>query len=259
MFEFILLDRRSLLRNRNTKEEINVKFDWNEGTIRRYIEANEYTGFFKNIAQIIKPKLEGFSTLCDLGCGLGLLDLELHHNIENITCTDINQVALNALEQTINEKNIQNIRTQIMDSNHIQGQWDIILVSFFGAKELECFLPHCKKLIAVVHGDKEGNLSPTKCDTFKKMNVSDVEENLREKAIHYSLTHHAFEFGQPLTSIEEAREYIQDHTPDITPGDLEIFLSEKLKKTGEEKYPFYIPRMKKMGIFEIKGEQFQSI
>ncbi|WP_303864896.1 methyltransferase [Alkalibaculum bacchi] len=236
-----------------------MKFDWNEGTIRRYIEANEYTGFFKNVARIIQPKLEGYSTLCDIGCGLGLLDLELLHNIENITCTDINQVALNALKQTINEKNIQNISTQIMDSNHIQGQWDIILVSFFGAKELESFLPHCKKLIAVVHDDKEGKRFPTKGDTFKKMNVSNVEENLREKSIHYSLTHHAFEFGQPLTSIKEAREYIQGHTPDITPEDLEVFLSEKLKNTGEEKYPFYIPRMKKMGIFEIEGKLFDSI
>lgn len=231
-----------------------MKFDWNEGTIRRYTEANEYTGFFKNIAQIIKPKLEGYSTLCDIGCGLGLLDLELYHNIEQITCTDINQVALDALNKTIKEKKIQNIKTQIMDADNIQGQWDIILVSFFGAKDIENFLPHCKKLIAVVHGDKEGQLSPSKYDIYKKINTSNVEAKLKEKGIPYSLTQHAFEFGQPLTSIEEAKEYIQSHTLNVTPEDLNIFLSEKVKKTGEEKYPFYIPRMKKMGIFEIQGE-----
>lgn len=230
-----------------------MKFDWNEKTIRWYIEANEYTGFFKNVAQIIAPKLEGYSTLCDIGCGLGLLDLELHSSIEQITCTDINEVALDALGRFIDEKNIQNIKTRIMDSNNIQGQWDIILVSFFGARELETFLPHCKKLIAVVHGDKDGKLSPKKYDSFKKRNVSDVEKNLKAKGIHYSLTRHAFEFGQPLTSIEEAKEYIQIHTPNITSQDLELLLSEKIKETGEEKFPFSIPRMKKMGVFEIEG------
>lgn len=233
-----------------------MKFDWNEGTIRRYIEANEYTGFFKNVAQIIKPKLKGFSSLCDIGCGLGLLDLELHHSIKQTTCTDINQTALTTLQRIIDEKNIDNITTQIMDSNNIEGQWDIILVSFFGARELQNFLPHCKKLIAIVHGDKKGKLSPPKCHTSKKMSVSDVEENLKAEGIHYSLSHHAFEFGQPLTSMEDAKEYIKDHTSNITTESLDLYLSQKIKKTGEEKYPFYIPHMKKMGIFEIQGEEF---
>ena len=101
---------------------------------------------------------------------------------------------------------------------------------------------------------KEGILSPSKYDIYKKTNTSNVEEKLKGKGIPYSLTHHAFEFGQPLTSLEEAKEYIKGHTPNITPEDLETFLSEKVKETGEEKYPFYISRMKKMGIFEIQGE-----
>lgn len=51
-----------------------MRFDWNADTIRWYQEANEYTGFFKHIAELIAPSLVGYSTLCDIGCGLGLMD-----------------------------------------------------------------------------------------------------------------------------------------------------------------------------------------
>lgn len=231
-----------------------MKFDWNEDTIRRYQEANEYTGFFKNIADLIKPRLSPYSSLCDIGCGLGLVDLELCKSIKNITCIDISKEAINALKQNIEERKITNIDAQLMNCDSITDNWDVIYISFFGSRNIEKFLPHCKKLFAVVNTNNSHGITLEKYKTFHKNTVANVEEALNLKGIHYSLTNASFEFGQPFVSLEDARQFIKIISPGITSEDLGSFLSNQLIKTNEEKYPFFLPNLKPIGLFEIDGE-----
>ncbi len=230
-----------------------MNFDWNINTIRWYQDANNYTGFFKNIAQIISPKLEDYSTLCDIGCGLGLVDLELSRSIDNITCIDINKEAIEALNKSVKEKNIVNIEPQLMNCNDIDKTWDVIMNSFFGSHNLDRFLPCCKKLITIVGGNNQTELFPEKYRVFHKNHSSNVEQNLIEKGLTYATTECSFEFGQPVVSIDDARNFVRSLSSDITPNDLERFLSERLIETGEERFPFFIPRTKSVTIFEIEG------
>ncbi len=230
-----------------------MKFEWNDDTIRWYQEANEYTGFFKHVAELIAPRLAGYATMCDIGCGLGLLDLELCNSIEHITCIDISQEAINALQKTLQDRNITNIETRTMDCNEINENWDVITISFFGSSNLEEFLPRCKKLFAVITGSNATELTSEKYCPFKKHTVPEIEQALQLKGIPYSLTQAAFEFGQPLASREDAIKFVQSHSPGISPEDLANFLSERLVETGEERIPFFLPRMKSIGIFEIEG------
>lgn len=230
-----------------------MKFDWNPNTIRWYQEADTYTGFFQNVAGLIAPRLKSYSTLCDIGCGLGLLDLELSKSIDRITCIDISQEAIAALKKSMEDKNITNIEPRVMDCKDIDENWDVINISFFGSRDLEEFLPHCKKLFAVINGNSATELTPEKANTFQKNTVSEAEQFLQLKKIPYSLSHAAFEFGQPLTSMEDAKSFIHSHSPGISPEDLTDLLSQRLIETGEEKYPFFIPRLKSIGIFEIEG------
>jgi len=230
-----------------------MKFEWNVDTIRWYQEANEYTGFFKQVAGLIAPKLAGYATMCDIGCGLGLLDLELCNSIGHITCIDISREAIEALNKTLQEKHITNIETRVMDSSDIKENWDVIAISFFGSSSLEEYLPHCKKLFAVVTGSLSNELTPEQHFPFKRHSVPEIEQALKLKDIHYSLTQAAFEFGQPLASKEEAVRFVRSHSPGINPEDLATFLSERLVETGEERFPLFLPRLKSIGIFEIDG------
>jgi len=230
-----------------------MKFEWNVDTIRWYQEANEYTGFFKQVAGLIAPKLAGYATMCDIGCGLGLLDLELCNSIGHITCIDISREAIEALNKTLQEKHITNIETRVMDSSDIKENWDVITISFFGSSSLEEYLPHCKKLFAVVTGSLSNELTPEQHFPFKRHSVPEIEQALKLKDIPYSLTQAAFEFGQPLASKEEAVRFVRSHSPGINPEDLATFLSERLVETGEERFPFFLPRLKSIGIFEIDG------
>jgi len=231
-----------------------MNFNWNSNTIRWYQEADAYSGFSRNIANFVAPRLEGYSTLCDIGCGLGLVDLELSKYINGITCIDINREAIEALKKSVEDRKITNIETRLMDCNAIDEVWDVIFISFFGGCNLQEFLHYCKKLIVVVNKKNHSELIPIKYRTFKKNTVDQVEQVLTEKGISYLLTEVSFEFGQPLISLEDAQNFVRAHSPQITAEDLSNFLSDRLTETGEKQYPFFIPRMKSMGIFEIEGK-----
>ena len=231
-----------------------MNFNWNSDTIRWYQEANKYTGFFKNIAGLIAPRLAGYSTFCDVGCGLGIVDLELSKYVRSITCIDINKEAIAALKESIKDRKITNIETRLMDCDAIDESWDVIYISFFGSRNLEEFLPHCKKLIAVVGKKNQSELFPEKYRAFQKNTADQAEQSLFQKKIPYALSEASFEFGQPLASIKDAQNFVMAQSHGISPEDLASFLSQRLIETGEKQYPFFIPRVKSMGIFEIKGD-----
>lgn len=231
-----------------------MNFDWNSNTIRWYQEADEYSGFSINIAGLIAPRLKGYSTLCDIGCGLGLVDLELSKSIRSITCIDINREAMETLKKSVEDRKITNIEPRMMDRNDIDESWDVIYISFFGSRKLEEFLPRCKKLIAVVGKKNQTELYPEKYRVFQKNTAEKVKQNLIHKGIPYSLREVSFEFGQPLLSMEDAQNFVRTHSPEVSPEDLASFLSQHLIETGEMQYPYFIPHTKSMGIFEIEGE-----
>lgn len=230
-----------------------MNFEWNPQTIRWYEEANAYSGFFRQVAGLISPMLQGYGTLCDIGCGLGLLDLELSPSIGSITCLDINPIVLGALRKQIAVRQISNIQPRLMDYKDMAEDWDVICISFFGSKEIEAFLPHCRKLIAVVGKKQETELYPGKYRKFSKTTAEKVEVVLREKGMDYALTEAAFEFGQPFHSRTDAEDFLRTHCPAISPEDLRDFLAESLKATGDSRFPWVIPRLKAIGVFEIKG------
>ncbi len=232
-----------------------MTFNWAEDTIRWYQNASDFTGFYKNIAETIAPMLSGFHSLCDLGCGLGLVDLELASRMERIDCIDINAIALAALTATIKIRGIQNVYPHLRDCDHLDGQWDVAYMSFFGSNELDRFLPVCKKLIAVVAATSGGEMFPSQKRNFKRSTVENTEQYLRSLTIEYKLTHKEFEFGQPFSSLDDARKFVLSYSPHLTEPEMESFFSDRMVQTNSVTYPFFIPRSKTIGIFEIAGKR----
>lgn len=230
-----------------------MNFKWDPNTIKWYQEANAYSQFFKNIAELITPRLEGCSSLCDIGCGLGLIDLELSEKLTNITCIDINEFALNSLKANIAERKIANIEPQLMDCDDISGHWDVIYTSFFGSRNPEKFLPFCKKQISVVEKKETSPSTIAKYKSFHRNTYDQVVAALNEKDILFTLTEVSFEFGQPLTSVAEGKKFIQNNYPNVNDEDLNNYLTQTLIETNKADYPFYLPKRKSLGIFEIEG------
>ncbi|MBU4438409.1 MAG: class I SAM-dependent methyltransferase [Acetobacterium sp.] len=230
-----------------------MNFNWNENTIKWYQAANDYSGFFKHVADLIAPKIAGHATLCDIGCGLGLVDLELSKNLQSITCIDINKEAIASLNKSIEARQITNIQPRLMNCDTINESWDVIFVSFFGSRDLEKFLPYCKKLFAIVDQKKECKPYLEKYRSFHRNTYDNVKQQLSQKAINYSCTEVTLEFGQPLVSLDDAKNFIKTNYAAVNDEDLNRFLSQQLIETNNPDYPYYIKKNKSLGIFEIEG------
>ena len=159
-----------------------MKITWNEDTIRWYKNANAFTSFHKNVANAIS-KIEGGETLCDLGCGLGLIDLELAAGVKKIDCFDISRPALDSLNDDILSMGIQNIETHLQDCETLSGKWDIALMCYFGTNEYDRYAKLCKRLIAVVGRPSGDELFPTKYRKNKSNTIEHTHAYLDAKHI----------------------------------------------------------------------------
>lgn len=231
-----------------------MSFIWNQKKIRWFLEADIYTGFSKNVARLLAPRLAGVTTLCDIGCGLGLIDLEISQIVPSLTCIDISPEAIAALRRGAEERKITNIKPLLLDFREFNGCSDVILVSFFGYRHLEHFLNYCQRLLVVIGTNNQNELYPEKYRKSQKYTITQLAQDLKEKGIPYTLTEAAFDFGQPLVSLRDAEDFVRTQAPGITDEDLADFLASRLMRTGEAAYPFLLPRMKSIGIFEIRGK-----
>jgi precorrin-6B methylase 2 len=230
-----------------------MNFIWNVNTIRWYQNANQYTGFFERLADLIAPMLTPSTSFCDIGCGLGLIDLALSNRVRAITCIDINAIALAALKDAIKNRGITNITPRQMSGDDVCDQWEVILTSFFGSRDPQQFLPYCQKQIAVVVNKESRGASLEHFKTFHQNSVQQVVSDLSQKKIPYSLTEVTLDFGQPLASLDDGVCFLNHHYPKMPSSEISQYLDAQLIETGDSVFPYYLPKKKALGIFEIEG------
>ncbi len=228
-------------------------FEWNADTIRWYLDADAYTGFFGKLAAAVAPALKGCQTLCDFGCGLGLFDFKIAPLLKAVECVDVNEAALESIRDRAARQGLSNIVTRLGDGFQHAGAWDAAYMSFFGSRELDRFLPQCKKLIAVVSANAGPELFPMKQQRYQRNTADNTEKYLIEKSIPYKLTPMQLEFGQPFVSLNDARRCVRHYVPELTDHETEDFLNSRLKNTHGEVWPYYLPRSKAIVIFELDG------
>lgn len=231
-----------------------MRFTWEKERINWFVKASEYTGFHRELAKHITPFVTKDDTLCDFGCGLGLLDMELSRYVKHITAVDVSEDALSSLESNMKNKGITNITILRKDAKSLQGKWDIGIMSFFGEskQDMKAYRSLCKKkLIQIVNMVNDSTLYPKKHRRTAKITAEKVEKELKELKMHYNLIQADIEFGQPLHSEEDAVAYIEYNAPNASKVEIDNFLEKNLLSTGREDYPFYLPNEKHLGIFVI--------
>ena len=227
-----------------------MRFEWNEQTIGWFMDASIYTGFHKSLAQLIVPYLSPEGTLCDLGCGLGRLDIELAPFLTKITAVDINENAAEILRRESITAGLANIDILCGDASSLTETFDFVLMSFFGQANTLDFLKLCKqRLIRIVSADNKSGLYPQKYRCNVKDTVPIVQKELDAKGISYKLELHSIEFGQPLRSLQDAIQYVLNIAPEASDAEVSDFLNESILHTDESDFPLYLPNQKRFGIF----------
>lgn len=229
-----------------------MNFLWNEQTIGWFLDAGAYTGFHKKLAQMIIPHLEAGDTLCDLGCGIGRLDLELAPHVSRLTAVDINESVTELLRRDADNMGIRNLDSVCGDAGSFDGSFDVLLMSFFGLMNMADMRKLCRrKFIRVVHKKVKEQLHPGDARNARKETVQTVREELEKIGADYTLETATIEFGQPLRSWLDAERFVRQNAPNSADGEIDGFLRENLTRTGRDDFPFYLPNPKGIGVFMI--------
>ena len=230
-----------------------MRFKWNEQTVRWFLDASEYTGFHKALARRIIPHLEPGGTLCDAGCGLGRLSLELAPYVSALNAVDLSENAVEVLRRDVESRGIQNMHASVSDAGALTETFDFVLMSFFGQLQPANFLKICRRrLIRIVSADNKSGLYPARYRCNVKDTVPMVQEELEGQGISYKLELYSIEFGQPLRSRQDAELYILQNAPEASADEVAGFLNEKIEHTKNDEFPLYLPNQKELGIFIIE-------
>jgi len=237
-------------------------FQWNEQTFQMLAEASAYTGYDREMAKLLRAKLGGCRTLCDIGCGMGLVDLELAPEFDSVTCVDISQAALSDLQKRAVSRGVGNIRTVCSDGVKAEGEWDAVTALFHGevAEIVPAYLKKArKKLIVVTHGSAYGTTGPKGYRVRKCCDVDSTVEWLDRHGYHYTVERGELEFGQPHRTIEDAMAYTRVFTKNAPEDELEAYVRATVTETGREDFPLYTPKKRGFGIFVIGRRENEHV
>lgn len=238
-----------------------MRIVWGEQAVRWFKNASEFTGYNKKLAEILLDHIPCRGSLCDVGCGAGLIDMELAPYIGEITCVDINADAVSSVGQTIKELGIENISTICMDATKLEGQWDTVMGLFYGGDNFFTKFFHMAKdrLILVTHGSIKGEFGPEGHQVIKCFDVNGVSAYLDSLGVKYHLEEHSLEYGQPFSDPDDARAFVKAYSTPMSDAELDEYLSDALVHTGDANFPYYLPKQKKLGIFVIRRDENENI
>ncbi|MCL1917751.1 MAG: tRNA (guanine-N(7)-)-methyltransferase [Peptococcaceae bacterium] len=231
-----------------------MRFLWNEQSIQWFLDASAYTGFHHQLAMRIVPYLEADDTLCDIGCGLGRLDLELAPHVSSLTAVDVDEKVIVKLQRDVILSGFQNLHARCTDATEVKGLFDVVLMSFFGGSGSgmeDSYRLCCRRLVRVVNAENKGNLYPGSHRKTVKKTIPIVQQELSDQGYRYELVTDTIEFGQPLRSWQDAEQFVLYNAPEATDKEVNDFLHENAERTKQDEFPIYLPNPKDVGIFVI--------
>ena len=229
--------------------------NWNTETAAFLRDASEYGDYYERLAAWIMPHLNGDEHLCDAGCGQGYLTLVLANAVSRITAVDRSEIALKTLRETAKDR--ENIRIQCgnIKSFTPAEKYDGMVFCFFGKMEeiAQIAGEQCRGKLFLfkrnyAHQRFAAGDYPTGDDSFAK-----AVEWLKERRTPFASDTLSLEMGQPFRSREDARRFFSLYHPGDSGDITDAFLSSRLRETGREDFPLYLPQKREVGCLRLQA------
>lgn len=227
-----------------------MAFTWTQERIRWYLDASERTDFHARLAGYIRPYIRPDDHLCDLGCGLGRVSLALAKDVAKVTCVDTDPQVLTVVERDAARLGIDNLVTCACGAAELQAPFDVGLMVYFGApfSLMEACLTKTRRTLIRVM-DQPGRDRPL--GNRSRETPEAVCRALGEQGYAVERLQAALAFHQPLRSPAEGAAFLVCSYPQATPQDIQAVLAKELEETGDEEFPYRLPKVRRLEILVV--------
>ncbi len=232
-------------------------FCWTETMVRFMQDAAENSPYQRELAQWICSQLPRARHVCDAGCGLGFLSLELVDRFPEVTAADMSRQALDVLRASAAARGLAGLHVLQTDMMHYAPTepFDAMVFCLFGQMDevLRIAKRCCKGTVVVVKKAFTHHRFSVSSVPLRHETTDQAAAYLRAHGVGFELETRAFEMGQPLRSVDEAVRFFETYSKDA-PGALTREAVEKrLIRTQDEAFPFYLPQEKSLGRFTLNA------
>lgn len=237
---------------------------WSPQIIRFMEDATAFTSYFADLAHMVRRHPRASGSICDAGCGMGQLSLELAAHARTIDAIDRSMQAIAHLGRKVESARIGNVKPILADvaSHHPNAPYDLMV--FCLSASLESALAIARKrraggliVINKIHRKMEADRPQDRRarNVGERPIVYDFERSVAEAracGIACDATQIVLEFGQPFRTLEDAALYFgMFRTRSYPEGISSSELEGMLERTGDPVFPYYLSIRRHLALFSI--------
>lgn len=209
---------------------------WDGTSVRLMEIASRRTDFYRETARWIARRLPPGAHVCDAGCGLGFLSLELAPYAGRVTAVDRSELALDVLRRECAARGAGNIDAVCADVEAMRAQYDAMVF---------CLFAECEQGLRIARRQCRGDvfmaLRAPGAHCRGRRGLHETLALLDALGVPYQAQERTISFDQPLESMEQALAHA------ARCGMTREELERRLVKTPGEAYPLCLPHERHMG------------
>ena len=227
---------------------------WTEESAALLARAYRQGTAARQLAEWIAPQLRADAHLCDAGCGVGALSLEMARRGYCVTALDISDIALGQLTLDGGAREGICMLQADAQTHRPQKPYDAMVFSFFGDMPmcLRTAVRCCAGDVFYISRDYDMHRFSVGQHPVRYSGYRQARAMLDQLGVPYQAQECALDMGQPFVDLKEARRFFALYSRDDPALITDAFLESKLVQTQSSEYPLYLPHMRRCGMVHVQ-------